>query len=160
MSRSAGSSVANWNWYPPACALAGRTRCPVSRSASAISPSASRMANTGAGMKAGRCSTWPSTRLNSALVTGSGAVRFSVARSVVPHGGAADEHGRRAPGRLHGGNEAARGADAAVADLGFAAYGPSTAGNRLAGKIDDGIRAVEGAGPATDCAVRGPFDLF
>ena len=65
----------------PRVAFAGSAFWPDSSSASAISPSSSRSAKPGAGMKAGRCMARPSARANSALVTGCGAGRVDRRRS-------------------------------------------------------------------------------
>jgi hypothetical protein len=65
------------NEKPSAWAFAGTARWPDSSSASAISPSISRSAKAGAGMKDGRRSAHPSERANSTFLTGSGAVAFT-----------------------------------------------------------------------------------
>ena len=78
--RSAGSSSGHWNRYPASASACGTTRVLDSSRASAISPKASRAANAGMGSTVGRESTRPSVLVNSAFVTGCGAVEIDRAR--------------------------------------------------------------------------------
>ena len=66
---------------PRSVARTGSARWPLSSSASAISPSAMRSANAGAGSKLGRFSARPSAFENSAFVTGDGLVAFTGPRA-------------------------------------------------------------------------------
>src|SRR5262245_27019844 len=81
ISESASSIWENLKEKPRSVARRGNARWPLSRSASAISPSIRRRANPGAGRKLGRRRARPSAFEKSALVTGAGAVALKGPRA-------------------------------------------------------------------------------
>src|SRR5205814_313876 len=81
ISANASSTLLKRKEKPRSEARTGRARCPLSSSASAISPSISLSANPGAGSTLGRLRAWPSAFENSTLRTGFGAVAFSGPRA-------------------------------------------------------------------------------
>ena len=74
---SATSISGNANRNPAACNFTGCTRALASSASSAICPNIMRTANAGTARNAGRRSCRPKARVNSALVTGFGAVTLS-----------------------------------------------------------------------------------
>src|SRR5262249_27801219 len=67
----------NSNEYPAVLSTTGFTRALASNNASAISPNARRTPKAGIGKNVGRESAYPSVLVNSALVTGFGATKFT-----------------------------------------------------------------------------------